>query len=648
MVDKNKILKALKGDLSSADTLRLQTVAKVEVWKKEYRGEPYGNEQNGKSKLVSRDIKRQDEWQHSSLKDPFLSTNDIIKAIPITAEDRPAAEQNELVLNYQFTRKFNRYRFITDAIKLLTTEGTLVVKTSWDYDDEEVEVDHPIFDLDLLTNQPIQVGTKRVKELKVLKNKPYAETCRIEDIYIDPTCLGDIDKCQFIIHRYETDISTLRNSKKYKKENLDKVSKNLIRNDPDYEEQDDTNFEFKDDPRKKIIVHEYWGNFDIQETGIAKPIVCTWVNDIIIKLEDNPYPDKKIPFLVVANNSIPFEMTGEANAEIIGDNQKISTAIKRGIIDSMASSNNGQKGLRKGSLDTLNRKRFLGGKNFEYNTSPEDFFEGQYNPIPASVFQVLEMNVNESDSLTGVKGFGGAGGIEGGQLGSTARAAGGVLDAVSVRRLDIVRNVAENLIKPLMRKWMAYNFKFLNEEEVIRITNEEFVTIRRDDLQGQIDIEIEVSTAEDNSAKGERLSFLLQTLGQSMDQEMRNLLMSQIAKLNKMPDLAKQLAEFQPTPDPLQVEIQQLEVQKLKSEIAERDSRTLENNADLRLKTANAVLAEARARGFDADTDLKDQEFIKKATGEDLDDEIVKKDHDRGTQLDIETVKGLQGNQNKV
>ena len=623
-IDKGSILKNLKDDMQSADNLRLDVVTKVEAWRAQYNGNLYGNEEDGKSKIVSRDIKRQDEWQHASLKDPFLSSPDIIKCVPITAEDRTSAEQNELVLNYQFTRKFNRYKFMTDCIKLLTTEGTLVVKTSWEYRDETEEVAYPVYDIDE-DGEVYQSGVKMVKQIKVLENKPFAEPCRIEDVYVDPTCMGDLDKCQFIIHRYETDISTLRSCKKYKKELLDKVSLDLRKDSSDFTEEDETQFTFNDDPRKKILVHEYWGNYDIHGTGIAKPIICTWVNNIIIRLQDNPYPDKKIPFVIVANNSIPFHTNGEANAEMIGDNQKLTTAIKRGIIDNMANSNNGQRGIKKGALDVVNRKRFLRNKHFEYNGSQTDFFEGSYNSIPNSVFNMLEFINNETESITGVKGF--AGGINGGGLGNTATSARGALDAVAVRRLDIVRNIAENLIKPVMRKWVSYNSEFLRDEEVIRITNEEFVPIRKDDLQGDIDIEIEVSTAEDDSAKGQQLSFLLQTLGQQIEPKMMNMLMAQLAKLNKMPDLAKSIKEYQPEPNPLAIREQELKIEKLEVEIYERRSRAEENEVDKRLKTANAVLAEAKARGIDTETDTKDLAFIKKATGEELEEDFAKEEH---------------------
>lgn len=638
MIDKVKILKAFKEDLRAADSLRLEAVARVEKWKREYNGEPYGNEQSGKSEIVSRDIKRQDEWQHASVKDPFVSTADIIRCNPVTYEDRMAAEQNQLVLNYQFTRQFNRYQFMTDIIKLYYSEGTVVVKTGWDYEDKEVEVKLPVFDVDPITGEPRQIGEKLTKQLQVLINRPDAAVCRIEDVYIDPTCMGDIDKAQFVAYRYESDISTLRKTKKYK--NLDKVARTMGADADardDYEEEDETFFKFQDQPRKKLLVYEYWGNFDIRGTGVAEPVVATWVGDILIQLETNPMPDRKIPFLILKNNSIPFKNYGEADAELIGDNQKITTAIKRGIIDNMANSNNSQKGIRVGALDTLNKKRFLNNKNFEFNGSREDFFEGNYNQIPQSVFNVLELINNETESITGVKGF--TGGISGNNLGSTATSARGALDAVSVRRLDIVRNIAENLIKPLMRKWMAYNSEFLREEEVIRITNEEFVPIKRDDLKGAIDIQIEVSTAEDNSSKAQELAFLLQTLGQQLDPNMMKLLMGQIAKLHKMPDLAKQIQEFQPQPDPIMEEMKVLELEKLKSEINERNSRTDENEIDKFAKQAKAGLDIAKTKQLESDTDLKDLEFTKKANGDEFSEKMAEKDHDRNTQL---AVKGFE------
>ena len=631
---KSELLKAFKADLNSADTLRLEAVANRDKWRSQYNGDKYGNEQKGKSALVSRDIKRQDAWQHASIKDPFVSDQDIVKCNPITFEDREAAEQNELVLNYQFTRQFNRYKFITNVLKLLYSEGTVVVKTGWSYEDEIEKVVVPTFEADPLTGQPIQVGSKEVKKLKILVNKPDATICRLEDIYIDPTANGDIENAQFVIHRYETDISSLRKAKKYK--NLLKLARSLQEDSvatpgagDDFDSEDDTEFVFADVARKKLVIYEYSGNYDIANTGIAEPMVSAWVNDIMIQLESSPFPDEALPFLLLANNSIPFKMYGESDAELIGDNQKISTAVKRGILDNMASSNNAQKGIKKGALDSINERRFLNDKSFMYNGSASDFYDGSYNPIPSSVFQVLEMVNNETDSLTGTKGF--SSGIAGGSLGSTAKAAGGVLDAVSVRKLDIVRNIAENLIKPLMRKWMAYNSEFLQPEETIRITNEEFIPIKRDDLKGSIDINIQVSTAEDNSAKAQELAFMLQTGAQSMDQGEVRLIRAEIARLQKMPVLAKKIEEFQPQPDPFQEQMKALELEKIQSEIDERKSRTRENEVDLEAKRAKAALDRVKARQISSQADVADLDFTRKADGTEFNEKMAEKSFERDT-----------------
>jgi hypothetical protein len=625
---KSDILAAFKADMIAADPLRLDMLSDVEKWRSEYDGNPYGNEEKGKSSFVSRDIKRQDEWQHASIKDPFVSQSDIVTCNPVTFEDRKAAEQNQLVLNYQFTRQFNRYAFMTDVIKLNYSEGTVVVKTSWEYLDEEIEVPVPQYMRDPMTGQQIQIGEVLTKQLKVLENRPHAEVCRLEDIYIDPTCKGDLTKAQFVIHRYESDLSSLRTAGKYK--NLDKLSKGASFTDTDYQATSDrldsevVQFRFKDEPRKKLVVYEYWGFFDVEDTGIVKPVICAWVDDTIIQFESNPYPDDAIPFLLLKNNAKPFKLYGESDAELVGDNQKISTAIKRGVIDNMANSNNAQKGIKKGALDPLNKKRFFNNKNFEYNNNTAtDFFEGGYNQIPSSVFSFLTMMNDETEAMLGVKSF--SGGINGNQLGSTATASKGVLDAVSVRRMDIVRNISENLIKPLLRKWMSYNSEFLREEEIVRITNDEFVAIRRDDLKGNIDIQIEVTTAEDSSAKAQELSMMLQTIGPQVQPEMLNILMSQFFKLHKMPDLAKMIEEYQPQPDPMQQEMKALELQKMKAEIAERMSRTTENETDKRLKNAKAVLEEAKAEGINSDTDLKDLDFLRKSSGEEFNEKMSEK-----------------------
>ena len=617
-IDKSAILKAFKADLKNADQLQKEWLAKRDMWLNESYGNPYGNEVDNKSKIVSKDIKKQIEWLIPSAADPFLSTSDVIKCTPITAEDTLSARQNELLLNTQFCRKFSRFNFINKAIRVLATEGTLVIQTGWDYEDKEVEEEVEIAIVDKYGNTIIRKETQKVT--KVIKNQPTAIVCRNEDIFIDPTCMDDMDKCQFIIHRYESDLSTLKADGRYK--NLDKIDTNSGGYDPDFDAQDKTEFKFEDKARKKVLVYEYWGNYDVNNDGITEQIVCAWVGDTIIRLEDNPYPDKKPPFIVVPFSSIPFQMYGEALAENIGDNQKVKTAITRGIIDNMAKSNNGQIGIRLGALDLANRKKFLQGKNFEFKGTPADFWQGSFNQIPGSVFDMLQLMNNEIESQTGVNAF--SKGLTGNSLGSSATAARGMLDATALRRLHLVRNIAENLVKPLMRKWMAYNSEFLEEEEVVRVTNEEYVPVRRDDLEGKVDIDITISTYEEANARSQELGFMLQTLGNSIPFELTQLILSEIVKLGRMPELEKSLREYKPQPDPVQEQIKQLEIQKLQlennklmAEIQDLSARAGENEVDMKLKEYKAQVEAAKARALHSKADLDDLAMLMKDEGYD-------------------------------
>ncbi len=614
-INKNEILKNLKADMKEAERLQREWFIKREEWSSQTKGAPYGNEVEGKSKIVSKDIKKQLEWMLPSITDPFLSTADVVKCNPVTYEDSKAARQNELLLNTQFCRKFNRYNFIMKATKVLVTEGSVVVQTGWDYEEEEFEAEVEVIKVD--EDGMEFVDTEMSTQTTVVRNQPTAVVCRNEDIFIDPTCMDDIDKCQFVIHRYESNLNALKQDGRY--ENLDKVeaAQYSLTNEPQYLREDQTYFEFKDKPRKKFVVHEYWGNYDVDGDGIAEPIVCAWVGSTIIRLESNPYPDKKPPFVIVPFSAVPFQMFGEALAETIGDNQKVKTAITRGMIDNMAKSNNAVVATRKGALDVVNRKKFLKGENFEFNGTPADFWQGGYNQLPSSAFDMLNLQNNEIESQTGFKSF--SGGINGNALGGTATGARGALDATSTRRLNLVRNMSENMIKPIMRKWMAYNAEFLEEEEVVRITNDEYVPVRRDDLAGNIDIDISISTSEDNAAKSQELSFLLQTVGPNEDPAIRREIMAQIMDLMRMPEQAKRIREYQPQPDPVQQKMQELqmakleaEIQKIRADAANKMASSVENEADRDEKLAQAELKRAQARKLMSEADNLDMDFLRK------------------------------------
>jgi N4 gp59-like protein len=655
-----RLLSNLKADFTASKLLRNELDQKIARWKSEYNAEPYGNEVNGRSKLVSRDIKKQSEWQHAALIEPFVSTPDIIKANPVTSEDAEIAPKIEVLLNTQFCRQFSRYNFMTKALKVLDQEGTVVIRTGWEYEEKVVEVEEDreipnpdyqraieavnqgITDPSILQGiEPTLITKVRVRKTKPVKNHPTAMVCRNEDIFIDPTCQDDMDKCQFVIYRYETDMTTLKQAGIYK--NLDKIKipTGLTgTNDTEYITEDSTSFRFSDTARKKIVVHEYWGNYDINGDDIAEPIVCTWIDNTIIRLEDNPFPDKKPPFLIVPFSAIPFKLYGESNAELLSDIQKIKTAIYRGFIDNMALSNNGQKGIKKGSLDEYNKQRFLNGENFEFNHYASDFFIGNFNELPSSIFNVLTLMNNEAESITGVASFNT--GINGNALGSTATSIRGAIDSASTRRLNIVRNISENLVKPLLRKWLAYDAMFLDEESQYRITNDTFVYLKRDDLGANIDIDLSISTSDDNRAKAQELAFVLQTVGPSEDPRLRKILMAQIAQLYRMPDLAKMIMDYKPEPDPMAEQMQQLQMQLLQAEIANTQAKAGENTVDQDVKRAKVQTELAKAKNLNSMADKTDLDYVHQYSGIKEKEALQRQQLQNQFNIDRETLKLLQ------
>jgi hypothetical protein len=453
--------------------------------------------------------------------------------------------------------------------------------------------------------------------MKTTKNHPSVEVCDYRNVIVDPTCLNDPEKATFIIYSFETSKAQLERDGKYK--NLDQINleTNSVLAQPDHASDDESaNFQFKDEPRKKIVAYEYWGWWDVDDSGVTTPIVATWVGDTMIRLEENPYPDKCLPFVIVPFLPVRNSVYGEPDGELLIDNQKIVGAVTRGMIDIMGKSANGQTGYRKDALDATNRRKFLKGLDYEYNgqIDPQMAFHMHTFPeIPQSAQFMLQLQNMDAESMTGVRAFANTG-VNGTGLGDVATAVRGAMDAASKRETGILRRMASGMVK-VGRKIIAMNQQFMEEEEVIRITNGEFVPVRRDDLAGKIDLRLDISTIEEDNVKAQELAFMLQTMGNNMDPGMTKLILRDIARLRKMPELAHQIEVYEPQPDPLEEQIKQLTIQKLQAEIAEIQGRAMGHQAGAQLDVAKVGKTQAETRVLGSEADLKDLDFMEQESG---------------------------------
>ena len=627
-------VRTLKEDLEAAKQGHDNHVANVQRWRELMAGRNQNAPKKapGRSTVQPKLIRRQAEWRYSALTEPFLGTEKLYNIEPVTFEDEASAKQNEIVLNWQFRTKINRVRFIDEYVRTNVDEGSAVVRVGWkrqtitvqeqvaqftfvmpeseqdvqaledaivlrgndlrSYEENVPENIRAAVDFYDETGQPsvaIQTGTETVDVEKIIDNRPTLELIAPENVYIDPSCGGDLDKAMFVVVSFETSKAELMKAgDRYK--NLEYVNweNASVLASTDHESRTPQTFNFKDTLRKRIVAYEYWGYYDVEGNDTLVPIVATWVGDTLIRMERNPFPDEKPPFVVTNYMPIKRELMGEPDAELLEDNQAVLGALTRGMIDLMGRSANSQQGIAKGMLDPINRRRYENGQDYEFNPNmnpAQNIIEHRYPEIPASAYNMLQLQNQEAEALTGVKTF--SGGLSGEAYGDVAAGIRGVLDAASKREMAILRRLAKG-ITDIGTKIIAMNAEFMSEEETIRVTNSEFVKIRREDLAGNFDLSVDISTAEVDNQKASDLGFMLQTIGPNMDFSMTQMILAEIATLKRMPALAQRILQFKPTPDPLLEKAKELEVLKLQKEIEKIQSEIDKNRAEAAKKMAEA------------------------------------------------------------
>lgn len=682
----------LKADFDAVKGSRSSFLGKLDRWNHLYDAPKHGSDNSKTSRVNPKLIRKQVEWRAPALSEPFLSTTNLYDVKPLSHEDVPRAKQNALILNRQFNTQLNKTKLVDSVIRRAAKDGTVIGRTGWKFKEVTIKEMEMQFEymppqsqeeaeqleqqyaelsqmqvsapdsyeqlpeelkagLEMSNEQQTLLvaypaGEIEVEVVKTVVNKPTVEVCNIRNVYIDPTCNGDIDNAQFIIYSYESSLSDLKKDGNFK--NLDKLeeydeSGSLDHNNPSEEK----NFKFLDKARKKIIVYEYWGYWDVEGTGETQSFTASWVGNTLIRMEENPFPDGKPPFVVW--NYIPEEdsVYGIPDAELLGDNQEILGAVTRGVIDIMGKSANAQTGYSKNFLDVSNQIKFRNGEDYMFNQGFDPrahMHTHTFNEIPNSAMQVIQMMNNEAESMSGTKAFG-QDGLNAVNFGNTATGVRGVLDAVSKREMSVLRRLSDGFIQ-LGFKIMSMNAEFLSEEEVVRVTNEEFITVRRDDLGGEFDLTLTISTAEADNAKAEELAFMLQTMGDSMGQEIMQLILTEIARLRKMPDLAKAIEEYAPQPDPMQEEMQKLEMEQLKANIAKTQAEAEEISAKAQVYMAKVAVEQARAESLQGDASNKALDFAERDSGTKHQNELEKQDAINAGNLQSQEAKALGDQQN--
>lgn len=627
----------LVDDLQAARPSHQSHISNINRWNNLLlvQGESKPKKKAGRSSIQPKLVRRQAEWRYPALSEPLLSSDRLFEVEPQSFEDVDVARQTELILNYQFRTKLDRVKFVDDLVRTLVDEGSAIVRTGWIRTYKTAMEEVPEYALRLVQSQEEmqmlqeamqlreqnprgyseqvdpaiqeavdaseemgqmvwaeQVGVRQVEVQKIDKNAPTADILNPANVYVDPSCQGDLDKAKFAVISFETSQADLR-AEGDRYHNLDVVpwDQLSVATETEHESQTPHDFNFKDPMRKRVVAYEYWGYYDIDNTGELKPIVATWVGNVMIRMELNPFPDEKIPLVIVNYLPVKRGLYGEPDAELLEDNQKVLGALMRGMIDLLGRSANSQTAIPKGFLDAVNQRRYENGEDFQYNAingmHPETaLYMMKYPEFPTSAVTMLQFQNQEAEALTGVKSF--TGGITGEAYGDVAAGIRGVLDAASKREMGILRRVANGLTK-IALKFAKMNLVFLSEQEIVRLTNKEFVVIKREDLKGDYDIVVDIATAEVDNAKAQDLGFMLQTLGNTLPWQITRDILADIARLKRMPALEEAIRRYEPQPDPLEERLKELEIEEKQATIEKLRAETARANAEAQLKTATSV-----------------------------------------------------------
>jgi len=614
-------MQTINTDLNNSRRYKQEIDSNIADWLKEYNGDPYGNETEGRSKIVWKLIKKHGEILSANLCKPLITGSNLISLNPRTKYDVFKSKIDQKLINYFFNKEFDKVRFIKWMTKVMIKEGTAFIKVSWE-------------------------KTKH-------KNRPYAEVLFNEDVFTDPNAIS-VEDSKFVIHRFRTTYEELEENPLYDSKAIQKFKK-MQQKEPegdlevvseDLHDREIGLYERKTD--NELFLYEYW----YKKNG--KVFITSFLNDEAntVILSNEEYEYGWYPFIAIPFYDDEFKIWGRSLADIISDEQKFMTAIVRGVIDNMSMSNNGTKFVKKGSLDATNFKNLMEGKPVVEINATDNIAsvvkDGSFNELPSMVYNLLQVIENQAEGLTGVSKM-----MQGLQdiNNSSATASQLVMTQSQIRLLDIENNISNGL-KHLVLKWLDMIIDYITEEQMYQITGTTFAEEKAkmteqlkqqyqieqlppdtqqkammliiqevekvfDKKTVKYDIEITIGTDGLKQTKINQINMLMQQSSAlvqagAIPPAIIQKLMAKLFELFDYPDLSNQIENYKPQPDPIQQQMTQLQMQQAQAK-AQKES-ALAQNALARTKQT-MIKAQKEMSSIDADVANKYADVAEKLKG---------------------------------
>jgi hypothetical protein len=382
MADDNKLKSILDSEIDDAiGYLETETTDERQKALEYYLGEPYGNEVEGKSQIVTREVAEAVDGALPQLMRVFTASDDAVIFEPINQGDEDKAEQATLYVNHIFNKDNNGFEIMHDWFKDALLQKVGVVKAYWDdktdvtkekyyglNDDEltmimqdpEVEVveqDSTIVQeaqFDPMTGMQISpamsshdVKVKRTIDL----GKVVVENVPPEEFLISKRA-RTISDAPFVAHRkmvtrgeliamgYDEDTVYSLPTGDALEFSPERIARYTRGEQPSDMDSDDESMQL-------VEYYECYLKTDYDEDGIAEMRRVCYAGTEILHNEECDY----VPFHSICPIPIPHKFYGHSLADRAMDIQLIKSTITRQMLDNLYLTNNYRVGAVEGQVN---------------------------------------------------------------------------------------------------------------------------------------------------------------------------------------------------------------------------------------------------------------------------------------------------------
>lgn len=581
-----------------------------EMAMREYYRQPYGNEEDGWSQIVTSDVSDSVEWILPALLKTFTSTDKAVSFEPNTAADVAGADQATDACNYVFYKQNNGFLVLYTALKdMLTIKNCAVMWRKEDIEtvsslpfsgatdemialmlqdseDGEIESATPGAmigpdgqpQLDEL-GEPVTVYSGRMKKT-VKRSIVKVEAFSPEDLLVDREWTTPLlAECPYVarlirvtlsdlkLMGYDVDVADLRASDHGDLVNrLTRVNKFESTQTADF--GDNGGNESDDDSMATGWLRMEWVLADFDGDGIAERLCVYRLEEKILKREVVSH----VPIATSSPILNPHRWDGMSIVDLVTDLQKLHTEILRQTLNNLYLTNNPRTKVLTdanwtplANIDDLLDSR-AGGviRQRDVNAVTE-----QVTPFAAGAsMPMLEYVQGLRENRTGVSRT--SQGLNPDSLNNTATGRAMDMSAAMQRVELIARIIAETLVKPIFQGIL----KVLTDGDMQKIAfrlRDEFVEYDPNEWRDQYDMTINVGLGTgDVQQKAAQLLMIaqLQEKGLAVGLATPAHLYHTGAKIienagfkdvqNFLQDPSKQ--EPQPKPPPIEIQIEEMRI----------------------------------------------------------------------------------------